>query len=125
MFVDVTTDDSYTPQKISLRAGSHIADLQEIRVIDLDQPRGWQHFKLGNAIDTEDIESIDYDDPDAFAIRAQLVQIVIVSNHLNGKDTHIRHLKIYAPREPVSNVLTDDNLPPFTSPVFTQHRTIR
>ena len=30
MFVDVTTDDSYTPQKLSLRAGSSFSDLQEV-----------------------------------------------------------------------------------------------
>ena len=30
MFVDVQTDDSYTPQKMSLRAGSSYSDLQEV-----------------------------------------------------------------------------------------------
>lgn len=31
MFVDIGLDDSYTPQKISIRAGTSHADLQEVR----------------------------------------------------------------------------------------------
>lgn len=31
-------------------------------------------------------------------IRAHLVQIAILSNHMNGKDTHVRGVRIFAPR---------------------------
>jgi hypothetical protein len=34
-------------------------------------------------------------------IRAHLVQIAIISNHLNGKDTHVRGVRVFAPRESV------------------------
>lgn len=35
-------------------------------------------------------------------IRASLVQIAIISNHLNGKDTHVRGVQIFAPLQCVS-----------------------
>ena len=47
MFADVALDDSYTPQRISLRAGTYFGDLVEIKNIDLSAPAGWQHFVLG------------------------------------------------------------------------------
>lgn len=30
IFVDIGLDDSYTPQKISIRAGTYLGDLQEV-----------------------------------------------------------------------------------------------
>lgn len=41
---------------------SHI---EQVKIFELDQPRGWQHFKLGNAADAEEDEAINYADPDA------------------------------------------------------------
>lgn len=32
-------------------------------------------------------------------IRAHLLQIAIISNHLNGKDTHVRGVRVFAPRQ--------------------------
>jgi len=31
-----------------------------------------------------------------------MLQIAILSNHLNGRDTHIRQIKVYGPRPCVS-----------------------
>jgi len=31
-------------------------------------------------------------------IRAHLIQIAIISNHMNGKDTHVRGVRIFAPK---------------------------
>lgn len=64
MFIDVQHDDSYTPQKLVLRAGTHFGDLQDVKTINLDQPRGWQHFKLGNYVDVPE-EDVDWSDPEA------------------------------------------------------------
>lgn len=63
IFVDIGLDDSYTPQKISIRAGTYHGDLQEVKAIDLDKPRGWVHFQLGNSVEGE--EEIDWADPEA------------------------------------------------------------
>lgn len=59
LYTDVHLDDSYTPSKVTISAGSFHHDLQVIRTVDLDQPRGWQHFKLGSGEDEAD----DPDDP--------------------------------------------------------------
>jgi anaphase-promoting complex subunit 10 len=47
MYFDFKTDESYTPQKISIRAANCFNELQEIKLIDLDEPTGWFAFDLG------------------------------------------------------------------------------
>lgn len=41
IFVDYKLDESYTPQRISIRAGSSFHDLKEIRSMDVSEPKGW------------------------------------------------------------------------------------
>ena len=49
-------------------------------------------------------------------VRTSLVQIVIISNHQNGKDTHVRNVKLFSS---ISNVgLQEADMLPFTSPAF-------
>ncbi|KAI5480353.1 hypothetical protein MNV49_000928 [Pseudohyphozyma bogoriensis] len=127
LYADVGLDDSYTPQKISLRAGTYHGDLHEVRYVEMVSPNGWQHFKLaGRAAeggnDEEWVVSLCLVvgcgcEP----IRAHLIQIAIISNHLNGKDTHVRGVKVFAPRQ---SQMTD-GLMPFTTIAFRQHETIR
>jgi anaphase-promoting complex subunit 10 len=86
MYVDVTADDSYTPRVVSVRAGTHYGDLQEvstalhdvdiasdnpqIKLIELDQPKGWQHFRLGNSVGEANAEEeFDPRDPDSYVPR--------------------------------------------------------
>lgn len=125
IYADVSADDSYTPQKISFRAGTHHADLAELSHVELIQPMGWQHFRLagdpspdgtepsvslrleqgelcGGGVDREAGELTSREmwvgvrrEP----VKAHLLQIAILTNHLNGKDTHIRGLRVFAPRE--------------------------
>jgi len=115
IYADVNLDDSYTPQKISLRAGTYHGDLHEVRYIEMTQPQGWMHFKLSGRVSDAEGEE---DDP----IRAHLLQICIISNHLNGKDSHVRGVRIFAPRQ---TAFDEDGLMPFTTTAFRQHETIR
>lgn len=62
MFVDIGLDDSYTPQKISIRAGTHHGDLQEVKFVELDNPHGWVHCFLGTYVEGEEE---DLTDPEA------------------------------------------------------------
>ena len=34
----------------------------------------------------------------SLAIKANIVQLAILGNHLNGKDTHVRHVRIFGPK---------------------------
>lgn len=65
---------------MSIRAGTNFNDLQEVEVIDLNEPTGWVQ------IPTVDIR----DRP----IRTFMIQIAVISNHQNGRDTHMRQIKV-------------------------------
>lgn len=80
--VDYKLDESYVPSKIFIKAGNHVNDLYELSKYELNKPDGWVIIDLGN---TE--------------IRTWMLQLGIVANHQNGKDTHIRQLKIHSPIE--------------------------
>jgi anaphase-promoting complex subunit 10 len=45
-YTDFKLDESYTPAKVSVRAGSCLQDLSEIIVLDLDEPSGWVTIPL-------------------------------------------------------------------------------
>jgi len=114
IFVNVEYDDSYTPSKLSIRAGTFHGDLQEVRMVDLIRPKGWVDIQLA------------LEEGEGASIRANLVQIAVLSNHLNGKDTHIRSVRVFAPNEPNERgAPLDDGAFPFTSSTFRMHSTIR
>merc|ERR550517_1095896 len=41
IYTDYKLDESYTPTRISVRGGTNFNDLQEIEVVDLNEPAGW------------------------------------------------------------------------------------
>lgn len=51
MYADISVDDSYTPQKLSIRAGTYHGDLHEVRLVDMADPKGWQVIKLASGGD--------------------------------------------------------------------------
>lgn len=54
IYTDYKLDESYTPSRISIRAGTHFNDLQEIEVIELIEPSGMTYFyRLTGTIDHE------------------------------------------------------------------------
>ena len=53
-------DDSYTPSKISVRAGNSLHDLQEVQVKEFNKPDGWLHIPLRpNNVDLGDGEEVE------------------------------------------------------------------
>ncbi|XP_066960107.1 anaphase-promoting complex subunit 10 isoform X2 [Macrobrachium rosenbergii] len=109
IYADYKADESYTPSRISIRCGTHFNDLQEIEVVDLHEPTGWLLIPL------KDI----HDRP----IRTYMVQIAVLSNHQNGRDTHMRQIKIHSPVE--DKAVAVDCLGAFTSPTFKSYSCIR
>ncbi|KAI9636740.1 anaphase-promoting complex, subunit 10-domain-containing protein [Dioszegia hungarica] len=81
-------DDSYTPSKISVRCGTSVHDLQEVRLGVFDKPDGWQYMPLR----PEDADGEEIEGP---PIPAHHLRIVILANHLNGKDTHVRGVRVF------------------------------
>lgn len=90
-----------------MRAGSHFHDLVELEQIELSEPIGWVCIPLKDANDKP--------------IRTFMIQIAVLSNHQNGRDTHVRRIKI---RSPVQNSLLL-KFPKFTSPEFNMKAYIR
>lgn len=109
IYADYKADESYTPSRISIRCGTHFNDLQEIEVVDLHEPSGWLLIPL------KDIQER--------PIRTYMVQIAVLSNHQNGRDTHMRQIKIHSPV--VNTVLAVECVGAFTSPIFKRYGVIR
>lgn len=110
LFADYKMDESYTPKLISIRAGNHFHDIHEVELLELKEPNGWVVVPLK--------------DTNNKAIRAFLIQIAIINNHQNGRDTHIRQIKIHSPiRDSVATIF---NFPTFfTTTEICKHATIR
>ncbi|KAH8059338.1 hypothetical protein JL720_13900 [Aureococcus anophagefferens] len=86
-YLDYGLDESYTPKKMSIRAGTTFHDLVEVEVVDLHEPTGWVTVALSHG--------------DGKALRAFFLQVCVVSMHQNGRDTHVRQAKIFGPRTPI------------------------
>ncbi|CED84300.1 Anaphase-promoting complex (APC), subunit 10 [Phaffia rhodozyma] len=113
-------DDSYTPQKVCIRAGTGFHDLTDIRIVEFQKPDGWMTLDLRDAV-LEDAEGNETDPGEP--IEAFLIQVVILGNHLNGKDTHVRGVKVWGPEQTTVMPELDDF--PFTSIEFRSQSCIR
>lgn len=107
IFLDFSNDESYTPTKIQFLAGMGLHDMQEFAEMSFDQPQGWKDVDFSAVGRPEDYgESSDDDDDEAGpnwsrrpVLRAFVVQVRILENHQNGKDTHLRSVQIFAKDE--------------------------
>lgn len=82
-YLDFGLDESYTPKRISIRAGTTFHDLVEVQVVDLHEPCGWVQVALGG---------------DEGVLRAFFLQICVAAMHQNGRDTHVRQCRVFGPR---------------------------
>ena len=112
IFTDFKLDESYTPAKISIRAGTTFHDLQEIHVQELNEPSGWVTI-LPSREQSPDGSGI---------LRTHFIQVAILANHQNGRDTHIRQIKIYTPRRLMGQHMC---LPEFNTVAFQQYACVR
>ncbi|KAG5052271.1 hypothetical protein JHK85_004806 [Glycine max] len=45
----IVLDESYTPSKVSIRAGDGFHNLKEIKTVELVKPTGWVYLSLSGA----------------------------------------------------------------------------
>lgn len=64
-----------------------------MRSLELTEPAGWIHVRLKAPAAPADAPG---------GMRAYLVQLVVLSNHQNGRDTHVRQVKVFGPRKCVT-----------------------
>lgn len=107
IYADYKSDESYTPSKISVRVGNNFHNLQEVRQLELVEPSGWIHVPLT--------------DTHKKPIRTFMIQIAVLANHQNGRDTHMRQIKVYTPVEESSI----GKFPRCTTIDFMMYRSIR
>ena len=69
---------------------------QELRTLELTEPAGWIHLTLAKPTARGAAEG---DEAAGGGVRAYLVQLVVLTNHQNGRDTHVRQIKLYGPRK--------------------------
>lgn len=95
-----------------MRAGTSPGDLQEVRAVTLDRPDGWITFDV-SAEPGDDGEGLCVPSFPLFPynkthnkiihfskpIHAYILQVIILANHMNGKDTHVRGMRILGPVE--------------------------
>lgn len=91
IFLDFDADESYTPTRILLLAGTGYHDLIPFNYLSFEQPRGWINVPLDEVGGGDDGKTL----------RAFIIQVKILENHQNGKDTHIRGFQIYAKNQSV------------------------
>ncbi|KAJ6618263.1 galactose-binding domain-like protein [Mycena sp. CBHHK59/15] len=90
------------------------SDLQDVRMVTFDRPDGWITF---------DVSSEPSEDGDGLKpVYAYVLQIIVVANHMGGKDTHVRGLRVLGPIEEVG--MEDDPFP-FQTTRFKMYETIR
>jgi anaphase-promoting complex subunit 10 len=108
-YLDYALDESYTPKRVSIRSGSTLHDLVEVTAVDFNDPNGWVHVPLA-VVDEKG---------DPCTLRAFFLQICVVSMHQNGRDTHVRQVKVFGPRN------STDIGPAFSSVELSQFSTLR
>ena len=134
-YLDYSLDESYTPKKLSIRTGLTFHDLEEIKVVELNEPVGWCSVHLTGGLDPlDEIDEVDGKNSEQQAsqkspVRTHFIQIYIVSMHQNGRDTHIRQVKIFGPRAqgtfPERRAQFGCEVPAFQTVEMSQFSTIR
>lgn len=101
IYLNFQLDESYTPSSIRIMSGTGYHTLAEVHRAEFNEPTGWKHidltlalgpYKVGHARELEERRL------GTKLFDTRLLQVQIVSNHQNGKDTHVRAIKIHTPR---------------------------
>jgi anaphase-promoting complex subunit 10 len=99
LYLDYQLDESYTPKTILVETGMTSQDLQPAGdVIELHEPQGWCVIPIACTDDEMD-DGEDSGEGRGFFVKTHLVRISILSMHQNGRDTHVRRLAVFAPRQ--------------------------
>jgi anaphase-promoting complex subunit 10 len=102
IYLDFESDESYTPTKIQFLAGMGVYDIQEFAEMSFEHPTGWIDVDFSNVgpvdegLEVVERETGVVDWGRRPVLRAFLVQVRILENHQNGKDTHLRAVQLFA-----------------------------
>lgn len=89
IFCNYHSDESYTPLRICIMAGSSSWDLTEVCVVTFDKPVGWSHI-IFSGVRADGL------------LKCFVVKIIILANHQDGKDSHIRAIRCFGKKSTFS-----------------------
>jgi anaphase-promoting complex subunit 10 len=96
-YCDEQLDESYTPVTVSVRSGTSFHDLEEVRRCDVSSPNGYVRIALTSPPPAGDA--------DMLPLRTNLLQFAVLANFDNGRDCHIRQIKVFGLRQSLSAAL--------------------
>ncbi|OEJ80859.1 Anaphase-promoting complex subunit DOC1 [Hanseniaspora osmophila] len=97
MFFSLTMDESYSPYLIKVYAGNSLLDLTFIRTMEVLNVNGWVSFRFSS------------NSGNSNTLECQHLKFIIYTNHQNGKDTHLRGIRLLAKKN-TNNGLEDKAL---------------
>ncbi|KAI1800708.1 APC10-domain-containing protein [Daldinia bambusicola] len=86
IYLDYDLDESYTPTKIQITAGFSPNMTIPYTMMEFHQPKGWADVPIEGAGGGHDGNSL----------CCWFIRVIVLENHQNGKDTHIRGVEVYA-----------------------------
>ena len=107
-YLDYSLDESYTPKRIGIKSGVTFHDLEEVKVIEMNEPVGWISVPLyaeedplddvdGDGLENDNGGGLGGDDDEKERekekerrrkpLRTHFIQICILSMAQNGRDT--------------------------------------
>lgn len=149
LYLDYNLDESYTPKTVQIKTGMTIQDLKDVTgSVDLHEPVGWCILPLSappDPLEEMTLQSTDQEEDDDDCnrpIKTHLVEISILAMHQNGRDTHVRRVKLFGPKrnsrventlqaarnvrqQQQHDVIVLDRTPQYTTVGMTQFNTIR
>lgn len=96
-YCDEQLDESYTPVTVSVRSGTSFHDLEEVRRCDVASPNGYVKIPLSSPPPAGDA--------DMLPLRTNLLQFAVLANFDNGRDCHIRQIKVFGLRQSLAAAL--------------------
>ncbi|KAI8318871.1 galactose-binding like protein [Martensiomyces pterosporus] len=111
LYLDIDADESYTPCRILVRAGTSQYDVQPIKDVELAaEPRGWCEIKVG--------------DVGGDHLQAHYLRIEFPLNYENGRDVRVRQVRVLGPPAGEEKFRREQVLP-FNAPEFYMYEAIR
>lgn len=92
IFMSFSGDESYTPSEILIRSGTGRHELLDVCTLKFLEPQGWQHLDLTRFLAPSETARL---------FETRLIQVQVLANHQNGKDSHIRSIRMFKPRDGV------------------------
>lgn len=141
LYLDFQQDESYTPRKLRVQAGTHAGDVADVAAVTVNDPQGWVLMRLAAEAEAQEPWELpannrassslphspliqlssgvaEYDDYAEFlesVVWCTHLRIVLEENRQNGRDSHVRGVRVLGPARQCV----------YTTPEFTQHMLLR